>query len=78
MCLKQTVRNEHAVDNASSPSPGVSVFGQTASAGAYEGEHDLRSAQRLLGHASIETTQRYIAVGAADMRAAMMHARVSA
>lgn len=38
---------------------------------AYEGAHDLRAVQMLLGHASIETTERYIAMGSAQMREAM-------
>lgn len=41
---------------------------------AYEGAHDLRAVQMLLGHASIETTERYIAMGSAQMREAMNYA----
>lgn len=37
----------------------------------YRRTHDLRSLQRLLGHASIETTQRYVFVDQADLEAAI-------
>ena len=41
---------------------------------AYAGGRDLRSVQRLLGHASIETTQRYVAVESSELRAAVHYA----
>ena len=37
----------------------------------YQRTHDLRSLQRLLGHASIETTQRYVFVDQEDLEAAI-------
>lgn len=41
---------------------------------AYRGTRNLRAVQRLLGHASIATTERYTAVDDDEMRAAMMAA----
>ncbi len=41
---------------------------------AYEGEHDLRAVQLLLGHSSLMTTQVYLDTGSASMRAAMTYA----
>lgn len=38
---------------------------------AYHGTHDLRAVQTLLGHSSPATTQRYVAVDDAELRAAM-------
>jgi len=38
---------------------------------AYEGEHDLRAVQLLLGHASLMTTQVYLDTGSASMRTAL-------
>lgn len=38
---------------------------------AYAGTRDLRSVQTLLGHASIETTQRYVAVSNDDLTQAV-------
>lgn len=37
----------------------------------YQRTHDLRSLQRLLGHASIETTQRYVFVDQENLEAAI-------
>lgn len=39
---------------------------------AYNGSHDLRAVQELLGHASPAVTQRYVSVDADDLRRAMM------
>ncbi len=41
---------------------------------AYRGSRNLRAVQELLGHASIATTERYTAVDAEEIRAAMMAA----
>lgn len=38
----------------------------------YQGTHDLRSVQTLLGHASIETTQRYVLVDQDALNAAVL------
>lgn len=38
---------------------------------AYEGQHDLRAVQLLLGHASLMTTQVYLDTGSASMRTAL-------
>ncbi|CAB5216953.1 XerD Site-specific recombinase XerD [uncultured Caudovirales phage] len=38
----------------------------------YRGTHDLRSVQTLLGHASIETTQRYVLVDQDALNAAVL------
>lgn len=38
---------------------------------AYEGEHDLRAVQLLLGHSSLMTTQVYLDTGSASMRTAL-------
>jgi integrase len=40
----------------------------------YRGTHNLRAVQMLLGHASIATTERYLAVDDAEIRAAAMAA----
>ena len=37
---------------------------------AYEGTHDLRAVQEMLGHVSLVTTQRYVHVRADQIRAA--------
>lgn len=41
---------------------------------AYRGTRNLRAVQRLLGHESVATTERYVAVDDDEMRAAMMAA----
>jgi integrase/recombinase XerC len=41
---------------------------------AYRGTRNLRAVQLLLGHASIATTERYVAVDDAEIRAAMVAA----
>jgi integrase len=41
---------------------------------AYRGTRNLRAVQMLLGHASIATTERYVAVDDSEMRAAMVAA----
>jgi len=41
---------------------------------AYRGSRNLRAVQRLMGHASIATTERYLAVDDDEIRAAMMAA----
>jgi integrase/recombinase XerC len=41
---------------------------------AYRGTHNLRAVQVLLGHESIATTERYLAVDDSEMRAAMVAA----
>lgn len=41
---------------------------------AADGSHDLRAVQRLLGHASIVTTQRYVSSSDARMREALKYA----
>lgn len=41
---------------------------------AYRGSRNLRAVQMLLGHASVATTQRYVAVSDNEIRAAMMAA----
>jgi integrase len=41
---------------------------------AYRGSRNLRAVQTLLGHASIATTERYLAVDDDEIRAAMLAA----
>lgn len=41
---------------------------------AHDGTHDLIAVQRLLGHASVATTQRYVATGQDALRRAMVAA----
>ena len=41
---------------------------------AYPGTRNLRAVQVLLGHASIATTERYVAVDDVEIRAAMVPA----
>lgn len=41
---------------------------------AHDGTHDLIAVQRLLGHASVATTQRYVATGQDALRRAMLAA----
>jgi integrase/recombinase XerC len=41
---------------------------------AYRGTHNLRAVQVLLGHESIATTERYLAVDDSEIRAAMVAA----
>ena len=41
----------------------------------YQQTHDIRAVQELLGHSSIMTTQRYTAVGAEHLHAAVMRGR---
>ncbi|OBK04066.1 recombinase XerD [Mycolicibacterium fortuitum] len=41
---------------------------------AYRATRNLRAVQMLLGHASVATTQRYLAVDDDEIRAAMMGA----
>lgn len=43
----------------------------TFATAAYEATHDMRAVQELLGHASIETTQGYVAAGMQAMRKAV-------
>ena len=38
---------------------------------AYEGQHDLRAVQLLLGHSSLMTTQVYLDTGSSSMRTAL-------
>jgi integrase len=42
---------------------------------AYRGTRNLRAVQVLLGHASIATTERYVAVDDSEIRAAMVAAQ---
>jgi site-specific recombinase XerD len=41
---------------------------------AYRGTHNLRAVQVVLGHTSIATTERYLAVDDSEVRAAMVAA----
>lgn len=41
---------------------------------AYRGAHNLRAVQVLLGHESIATTERYLAIDDSEIRAAAMAA----
>jgi len=40
----------------------------------YDGSHDLRAVQKLLGHSSLATTQRYVATRPETLREALRHA----
>ncbi len=40
----------------------------------YRGSHDIRAVQMLLGHSSVQTTQVYVGVERAELRAALRHA----
>lgn len=40
----------------------------------YQGTHDIRAVQTLLGHSSVQTTQVYVGVDRAELRTAVNHA----
>jgi site-specific recombinase XerD len=50
------------------------VYDLTMASRAYRGTRNLRAVQVLLGHSSIATTERYLAVDDSEIRAAMVDA----
>jgi integrase len=53
--------------------PGVDL-GQGHATRAYRGSHNLRAVQKLLGHASVLSTEIYTIVAGDEIRAAAAHA----